>query len=68
MIDKIAILGKLAAKKKYSKPRLVPPKRRGSSSKLYKVQTRKEREEARRALNEKTDNVQNPYRYGRKKT
>ena len=68
MIDKIAVLAKLAAKKRYRKPYLMPPKRRGSQSKLYKVRTKKEKKEAHKALNEQTDNVQSPHRYGRKKT
>ena len=68
MIDKIAVLGKLAARKIYRKPYLMPPKRRGSQSKLYKVRNKKEKKKAQRALNEQTDNVQSPHRYGRKKT
>jgi hypothetical protein len=67
MLDKIAMLGKLAAKKRYSKSYLLPPKRRAGQSKLYKYRTKKEKKEAQRAMKESTGNVQSPHRYGRKK-
>jgi hypothetical protein len=67
MFDKIAELGKLAAKRHYRKPYLMEPKRRSGQSKLYKVRTRKDKKDARDALHESTGNVQSPHRYGRKK-
>jgi len=68
MLDKIATLGKLAAKKRFSKAYLVAPKRRGAQSKLYKYRTKSEKKEAQRAIKESTGNVQSPHRYGRKKS
>jgi len=68
MLDKIAMLGKLAAKKRFRKSYLVPPKRRGGQSKLYKYRTKKDKKDTQRAMKESTGNVQSPYRYGRKKS
>jgi len=62
-MDKIAVLGKLAAKKGYGKS----SKRKGSQSKLYKVRTKADKKEVHRAMNESTGNAQSPHRYGRKK-
>lgn len=67
MLDKIAELGKLAARKHYRKPYLMPPKRRSKHSKLYKMRTKTDRKNVNRALGESTGNVQSPHRYGRKK-
>lgn len=68
MLDKIAAIGKLAARK-YRRPVLLPPKkRRGSQSRRFKVRTKKEQREAREAMDEADGNVQSPHRYGRKKS
>jgi len=56
MFDKIAALGKLAAKK-----------RRGSQSRLFKVKTKKDKKDIRDAMDEADGNAQSPHRYGRKK-
>ena len=67
MLEKIAMLGKLAARK-YRRPVLLPPKkRRGSQSRLFKVRTKKDKKKARNAMDESEGNSQSPHRYGRKK-
>ena len=67
MLEKIAMLGKLAARK-YRRPVLLPPKkRRGSQSRLFKVRTKKDKKKARNAMDESDGNSQSPPRYGRKK-
>lgn len=68
MLDKIAELGKLAARRRYRRPSLLPPKRRSKHSKLFKMRTKKERKDANNALKESTGNVQSPHRYGRKRS
>lgn len=68
MLDKVAMLGKLAAKKRFRRSYLMAPKRRGGQSKLYKYRTKSEKKDAQRAMKESTGNVQSPHRYGRKKS
>jgi hypothetical protein len=67
MLDKIAELGKLAARRQYRKPYLMPPKRRSKHSRLFKLRNKRDRKDVNRALNESTGNVQSPHRYGRKR-
>lgn len=65
MYEKIALLGKLAARKKYHRPSMVPP-RSSSHSRTFKVEDKKEKKRSSKALREASGNVQSPHRYGRK--
>jgi hypothetical protein len=68
MYEKIAWLGKEAARrrhKKYHRPTVLPP-RKSSQSRTFKVKKKKDKKEANKALRESSGNVQSPHRYGRK--
>ena len=65
MYEKIAMLGKMAARKRYHRPAALPP-RTSSHSRTFKVKDKKEKKEAHKALQEPSGNVKSPHRYGRK--
>jgi hypothetical protein len=67
MYEKIALLGKLAAKKKkdYHRPAKLPA-RKSSHSRTFKVKDKKEKKKSEEALREDNGNGQTPHRYGRK--
>jgi len=65
MYEKIAMLGKLAARKRYHRPAVLPP-RKSSHSRTFKVKDKKEKKRASKALREPSGNVKSPHRYGRK--
>jgi|TARA_R110000824_G_scaffold82768_14_gene207505 hypothetical protein len=67
MYEKIALLGKAAARRRgrYHRPTLLPP-RKSSNSRTFKVGDKKKKKDAKKALHEPSGNVQSPHRYGRK--
>ena len=63
MYEKIALLGRVAARKQAA---LDVPPRKSSHSKLFKLNNEESKQDFANALHQATRNVKSPHRYGRK--